>query len=79
MPDYQIPFVPLLQSGEEPFSMFADLKKYPWVLDIRRYSSKEKLIERLDECVITPAIEKHNQLLGVKAEQLRIIEKGVSP
>ena len=32
IPDYQIPFVPIMQEGETPFSMFADLTKYPWVL-----------------------------------------------
>jgi uncharacterized protein YjbI with pentapeptide repeats len=74
VPDYSVPFVPILQSGEEPLPMFADLKKYHWVLDIRRYTNKEKLIERLDEEVIRPAIEKHNELIRIKAEKLRIIE-----
>ena len=33
VPDYMVPFVPILQHGEEPFSMFVDLQnKYDWVL-----------------------------------------------
>src|SRR6516164_6234379 len=33
VPDYMVPFVPILQQGEESFSMFVDLQnKYDWVL-----------------------------------------------
>jgi hypothetical protein len=36
MPDYMIPFVPIIADGEKPFAMFRDLKqKYgEWVLDL---------------------------------------------
>ena len=35
VPDYMIPFVPILQDGESAFSMFANLQtKYDWVLDL---------------------------------------------
>jgi hypothetical protein len=46
MPDYMIPFVPIIHEGEEPFSMFRDLKqKYgEWVLDILKYDSADNLI-----------------------------------
>src|SRR5262249_33386384 len=38
IPDYQIPFVPIIQEGESPFAMMVDLqKKYPWVLPTRSY------------------------------------------
>ena len=34
VPDYQIPFVPILQAGEQPFAMFTDLtNKDHWVLE----------------------------------------------
>jgi hypothetical protein len=34
VPDYMIPFVPILQDGEVAFSMFSNLQtKYDWVLD----------------------------------------------
>ena len=33
VPNYMVPFVPILQKGEEPFAMFVDLQnKYDWVL-----------------------------------------------
>src|SRR5690606_4807432 len=33
VPDYMVPFVPILQKGEEPFAMFVDLqRKYRWVM-----------------------------------------------
>jgi len=33
VPDYMVPFAPILQHGEQPFSMFVDLQnKYDWVL-----------------------------------------------
>src|SRR5262249_11785130 len=35
VPDYMIPFAPILQEGEEAFAMFKDLQlKYQWVLDV---------------------------------------------
>jgi hypothetical protein len=33
VPDYMVPFAPILQQGKDPFSMFKDLQnKYDWVL-----------------------------------------------
>jgi hypothetical protein len=76
VPDYEVPFVPIIQKGEEPFSMFRDLKKYPWVLDVRRYGDKEMLLRHLDADVIQPALKKHNELIGVRAEELKILDMG---
>jgi hypothetical protein len=73
VPDYQIPFVPIIQEGEEPFSMMANLQsKYDWVLDTLRYDSGDILIEVLKEAVIDPAIEKRNQLRLLKAQAPQI-------
>jgi hypothetical protein len=46
VPNYMIPFVPILQEGEEPFSMFQDLwqKHRDWVLNPLRYDSVERLV-----------------------------------
>jgi hypothetical protein len=44
VPNYMIPFVPIIQEGEEPFSMFKDLEnKYRWVLKPLSYDSVETL------------------------------------
>jgi len=74
VPEYMIPFVPIIERGEEPFSMFKDLwiKHRDWVLDPIRYPSVDRLIEVLDAEIIGPANERYNQLLARKAEQLRI-------
>jgi hypothetical protein len=73
VPDYQIPFVPIIQEGEAPFSMIANLQsKYDWMLDTLRYDSSDTLIEVLKDAVIDPAVEKYNQLKLLKAQSPRI-------
>jgi uncharacterized protein YjbI with pentapeptide repeats len=73
VPDYQIPFVPIIQEGEQPFAMMVDLqKKYNWVLDTLSYSSIDTLIEALKPAIIDPAIAKHNELRLIKAREPKI-------
>jgi uncharacterized protein YjbI with pentapeptide repeats len=73
VPDYQIPFVPIIQEGEQPFAMMVDLqKKYPWVLDTLSYNSIETLIKALKPAIIDPAIQKHNELQLIKAREPKI-------
>ena len=69
-----IPFVPILEKGEEPFAMFRDLwiMHREWVLDPIRYSSVDRLVEVLDSEVIKPAEVRFNALLARKAEELRV-------
>ena len=63
VPDYMIPFVPILQDGESEFSMFPDLQaKHDWVLGTLTYDSYETLIEVLDDAVINRALEKRREL-----------------
>lgn len=70
VPDYQIPFVPIIQEGESPFSMMVDLqKKYPWVLPTRSYDSIETLMKALKPGIIDPAVEMRNKLRLVKAQE----------
>jgi hypothetical protein len=73
MPDYMIPFVPIIQDDEEPFSMFRDLKqKYgEWVLDVLEYDTADGLLEVLEPAVVKPALEKAEQLLYKKTEEIR--------
>jgi uncharacterized protein YjbI with pentapeptide repeats len=69
VPDYQIPFVPIIQEGEEPFSMMANLQsKYNWMLDTISYDSLDTLIDILKPHIIDPAMRKR--------EELRIIKEG---
>jgi hypothetical protein len=53
VPDYMIPFVPILQEGEQAFAMLSDLQgKHDWALGTRTYNSCQELIEFLDDAVI---------------------------
>src|SRR3972149_4014173 len=73
IPDYQIPFVPIIQEGEQPFAMMVDLqKKYNWVLETLSYNSIETLIKALKPAIIDPAIQKHNELRLIKAQEPKI-------
>ena len=74
VPEYMIPFVPILERGGEPFAMFRDLwiKHREWVLDPIRYPSVDRLIEVLDAEIVKPAQVRFAELLARKAEHLRI-------
>src|SRR6516165_1161572 len=74
VPDYMVPFVPILQQGEEPFSMFVDLQnKYDWVLQpVVGYPSVDRLIEVLKDEIIIPAEAKFDELLARRTNQLRV-------
>ena len=73
VPDYQIPFVPIIQEGESPFAMMVDLqKKYNWVLDTLSYNSIDTLIKALKPAIIDPAIQMHNELRLIKAREPKI-------
>jgi hypothetical protein len=72
VPDYQIPFVPILQAGERTFSMLADLNsKYQWVLPLLTYQSSAQLIEVFKKAIIDEAFEMHKKLLKIKADAMK--------
>ena len=74
VPDYQIPFVPIIQEGESPFAMMVDLqKKYNWVLPTVTYDSMETLIKILKPLIIDPAMKKRNELRIIKAQVREVI------
>jgi hypothetical protein len=74
VPDYMIPFVPILQAGEDPFAMFVDLQiKYDWVLEpVIGYPSVDRLIEVVEEKIVRPAEVKSDELLARRTKQLRV-------
>jgi hypothetical protein len=72
VPDYMIPFAPILQEGEDAFAMFKDLqRKYRWVLDVIVYPSPDRLIEVFEDEIVQPAKEKFEELLKLRTEELR--------
>jgi uncharacterized protein YjbI with pentapeptide repeats len=74
VPECMIPFVPILEKGEEPFSMFRDLwiKHRAWVFDPIRYPSVDRLIEVLDSEIVEPAKVRFVDLLAKKAEAMKV-------
>lgn len=72
VPDYMVPLVPILQEGEEPFSMLADLQRYGWVMPVKTYRSIEHLLENLDSKIVRPALRLHAELQLTKAQRIRI-------
>jgi hypothetical protein len=71
VPDYKVPFVPIIQQGEEPFSMFADLQDYPWMFDLLEYKDSDQLIAVIEKAIIQPALIKADELNIQKAEEVR--------
>jgi pentapeptide repeat protein len=74
VPEYMIPFVPVIEVGQQPFAMFQDLwvKHRAWVLDPIAYGSVEELVQGLDKEIIKPALARFDELLVKKAEKLRV-------
>jgi uncharacterized protein YjbI with pentapeptide repeats len=68
VPDYQIPFVSIIQKGEDPFSMFNDLTKYPWVLEPIEYDSEIELMEYFQKGIIDRALEEDERLFEIKTK-----------
>ena len=67
IPNLMIPFVPIIQRGEEPFAMFRDLLKYDWVLNLLEYDL-EKLLLAFKEAVVIPALKMRDELRAKKAD-----------
>jgi hypothetical protein len=74
VPECMVPFIPILERGQEPFAMFKDLwiKHREWVFEPIRYPSLDRLIEVLDVEIIHPAQAMFTKLLARKAEELRV-------
>lgn len=71
VPDYEIPFIPILQSGEKPFSMFNDLYKYSWMLPLLKYTSPENIQASFKPIFIDRAWAKMKEIEARKAEVKR--------
>jgi len=74
VPDYMVPFVPILEKGQKPFAMFVGLQnKYDWVLKpVIVYPSVDRLIEVLKNKIVDRAEAKFKKLLARRTKQLRL-------
>jgi hypothetical protein len=73
VPEIMVPFRPIIEEGEKPFSMLQDLwiKHREWVFEPIYYSSVDALIASLDEKIIRPAEARFAELLARKAERMK--------
>lgn len=74
VPDYMIPFVPIIQRDEKPFSMFRDLRKHHWVLEPLQYSDKSELLKGFEKAIVDRALELEKRLLAEKAKDMDILD-----
>lgn len=73
VPDFKIPFVAILEKGQECFSMYKDLLGHDWVLrPVRSYQSATQLVAALQDGVVRPALAKHAQLVQRRAQDVAI-------
>ncbi len=61
VPDFKIPFVPIIEKGRKKFPMFVELQEYPWGLSSVEFENKDHLLELLPAKIINPAEEKHQE------------------
>ena len=73
VPEIMVPFRPIIEEGEMPFSMLQDLwiKHRDWVFEPLYYSSLDALVGALDEKIIRPAEVRFVELLARKAEKMK--------
>lgn len=56
VPHYKIPFVPILEVGNQPYSMYKDISEYPWVIKpIVKYQNIQSLFDLLEDRIIALA------------------------
>ncbi len=67
--EVELPIVPLIESGNQEFSMFRNLYKFHWVLPKVEYKNQENLVEIMQKKIIRPAEEKLEEIRGLKSER----------
>jgi hypothetical protein len=53
--DLAVPVAPIIERGQQPYSMFQDLKRYPWVLDTFEYGTLEEITTKVFPSIVTLA------------------------
>jgi Pentapeptide repeats (8 copies) len=68
--DYQVPFLPIIQAGEDPFALFHDFEKFSWMLPTLTYESAESFSEEVvKRCIIDRASEMWEQIRQFKGRE----------
>ena len=72
IPNFMIPFVPIIQEDENPFSMLTDLQnKHDWVLATVSYKDKDELIKYFKERILKRAEEKFQEIKIRKLKEMQ--------
>jgi hypothetical protein len=76
IPTFNIPFAPIIQRVEKPFSMFQDLQSSfgqssGRLLALLTYPSTETLIRAIDKAIIEPALARSRELAAAKDAPIR--------
>jgi uncharacterized protein YjbI with pentapeptide repeats len=73
IPDFTIPFVTIIQEGEEPFAMLKGLTRKDWVKDKPlSYPSIEVLRQGFKRAILDWAWEKHRDLQQERVEEMKV-------
>ena len=73
VPEMMVPFLPIIEEGQEPFAMLTDLwiKHRDWMFQPLHYSSLDALVGALDKEIIRPAEARFDELIVRKAETMK--------
>jgi hypothetical protein len=63
-PQFVVPIQPLVERSETPYAMFADFKRYPWILPVYQYDGNDLIL----------SIDKVIDLAEAKVEEIREIK-----
>ena len=76
VPNFMVPFVPILQENEDPFPTFSSLevKHKLWVLPRVKYDSVETLRAVFDELILKPAKQKAEHLVALRGAESETID-----
>lgn len=57
VPDFAVPYVPIIDNKHLPYALSKDLRKYPWFLRAVVFSTQEDLLAKLSTEIIKPALK----------------------
>ena len=72
IPDLMVPVLPIIQSGHEVFSMFADLqRRYSWIQPTVSYKNANELVKYVDDAIIARADSAAEEIRKRRADTAR--------
>jgi len=62
LPVARVPVRPIIKKGHEPFAMFSDFMRYPWLIPPLAYTDQDELIAKIDSIVVQAAEDTYQKL-----------------